>query len=174
MRKTALLLSILLLLSALAACGAKQPAAPEGPLPPSEADCVLTLRGTALRMGDDFLPLADLLGQPDIEEGQACLSGGYDINYYYNGEETTVYTLAEDGKQLIYDVYTADPEVEISRGLRIGVSTKTDVSAAFGEPTKTLPAAMRYTLADGTRTLAFEFDGEVLIAVGVTDDTKTG
>lgn len=173
MRKTTLLLTVLLLLLALAACAQKAPAAdPEGPLPLSEADCVLTLAGTELRTGIDFVPLADRLGAPEIEEGQACLSGGYDTNYYY-GEETSVYTLAEDGKQIIYDVYTTDPGVVIPRGLQLGVSTKADVEAAFGTPTRTLPTAMRYTLADGTGTLAFEFTGETLTAVGVTDDTKT-
>ena len=79
------------------------PSVADGTVAASEA--VLIAEGISLEIGEDFLPYVNELGEaPVIMEGQACLEGGYDTNYYY-GEELAIYTYAKDGKQIIYDIY---------------------------------------------------------------------
>lgn len=111
-----------------------------------------------VKLGDDFMPNIDAVGIATIEEGQACLEGGFDTNYYYGGEELVVYTVAKSGKQIIYDIYVSSDKYETAKGAKVGTSTKDDVTAMYGEPTSYVGSSYVYALGSDTKQAQLEFD----------------
>ena len=69
----------------------------------SAADFVIVYKGMELHVGETFdeAPAREKLGTAMIEQGQACIGGGYDTNYYYEDGVVGVMTVAKDGAQLI-------------------------------------------------------------------------
>ena len=133
------------------------------------SDFTVSLNGNKLSCGDDFLPFADKMGTAArIEEGQACLEGGYDTNYYY-GDSLAVYTIAKGGKQLIYDIYITGSAYPTAKGVKVGTTTKEEVGKLYGEPSSTLPAADRYV--SGTKTLSVEYKGGVVSGIDISDSS---
>ena len=129
----------------------------------SEADLYVTLNGNRLTGGDDFLPYVDKMGKKArIEEGQACLEGGYDTNYYYDSD-LTVYTIAKDGKQLIYDIYITGEAFPNDRGVTVGKTTREEVGRLYGTPSSEHPAADDYV--NGKNTLSFEYENDVVSGI---------
>lgn len=111
-----------------------------------------------IKLDDDFVPNIDAVGEATIEEGQACLEGGFDTNYYYGGEELVVYTVAKSGKQVIYDIYISSDKYETVKGAKIGTSTKEDVQAIYGEPTSFVGNSYIYALGSDAKQAQLEFD----------------
>lgn len=137
-----------------------------------EADVVVKAGTVDIKLGDDFLPNVDAVGSANIVEGQACLDGGYDTNYYYNDEALVVYTIASNGQQVIYDIYVTDSSYTIANGVAIGITTKDDIVAMYGEATSSAGAALIYAIAgteDSKVTFAFDADG-VLESIDVLDE----
>ncbi len=135
----------------------------------SASDFTVSLNGNKLSCGDDFLPFVDKMGIiAKIEEGQACLEGGYDTNYYYS-DVLAVYTIAKDGKQLIYDIYITGSDYPSAKGVKTGTTTKDEVRSLYGEPSSTLPAADKYEL--GTKTLSLEYKGGVVSGIDISDSS---
>ena len=133
----------------------------------SAKDMSVTLNGNKLSCGDDFLPYVDKMGiVAKIEEGQACLEGGFDTNYYY-GKELAVYTVAKGGKQLIYDIYITGSKFPDNKGVTVGKTTRDEVHKLYGEPTETLPGADEYI--SGKKMLSFEFENEVVSGISFSD-----
>ncbi len=129
----------------------------------SEADLYVTLNGNRLTGGDDFLPYVDKMGKKArIEEGQACLEGGYDTNYYYD-PDLTVYTIAKGGKQLIYDIYITGEAFPNDRGVTVGKTTREEVGRLYGTPSSEHPAADDYV--NGKNTLSFEYENDVVSGI---------
>ena len=154
------------------------------PEPPTEAtetapasgisaeDFVIVYKGVELRPGDAFDPEAvrDQLGTPEIEQGQACIGGGYDTNYYYEDGLVGVLTLAKDGQQIIYDIYTDVEGFSTARGAVIGTTTREALQAIYGAPFSSAAAADKYSL-DGTVTLSFSFSGGILSEIDLIDES---
>ncbi|MBR6275172.1 MAG: hypothetical protein IKR27_09225 [Lachnospiraceae bacterium] len=129
----------------------------------SEADLYVTLNGNRLTGGDDFLTYVDKMGKKArIEEGQACLEGGYDTNYYYD-PDLTVYTIAKGGKQLIYDIYITGEAFPNDRGVTVGKTTREEIGRLYGEPSSEHPAADDYV--NGKNTLSFEYENDVVSGI---------
>lgn len=134
----------------------------------SEDDYYITISGITLAVGDDFLPYVYALGSPEIAEGQACLDGGYDTNYYY-GDSLAIYTYAENGKQIIYDIYITGPEYTTQKGARIGETTEAEIYAMYGEPAESFRTTYNYQLADSDIIVSFTFSDNVLESIDILD-----
>lgn len=134
----------------------------------TEDDCTVTIAGVTLSIGMDFLPHINAFGEPRIEEGQACLDGGYDTNYYY-GDSLSVYTYAKDGKQVIYDIYITGAEYKTGKGATVGVTTKDTIAALYGEPTDSFMTTMVYSLPGSDVEVSFTFSGDVLESIDILD-----
>lgn len=106
----------------------------------------------------DFKPQINVLGEPETEEGQACLEEGFDTNYYYGDEELVVYTKAEGGSQIIYGIYATKKGYKTSDDIEIGVSTKDDIFGKYGDADESFgPTWIYYVGSDETK-LSFVFD----------------
>lgn len=164
----------------------EDPAEPAGPgtavtPQPGEADgtfgasdAALTVAGVTLEIGTDFLPYISELGEaPVIMEGQACLEGGYDTNYYY-GDELAVYTYAKDGKQIIYNIYITGSRYALNKGAQVGVTTREGLAELYGEPTSSFPAAEVYALAGTDIRVSFQFENDLLSAIDILDSAVNG
>lgn len=138
------------------------------------SDATLTVAGVSLEIGTDFLPYVDKLGEtPVIAEGQACLEGGYDTNYYY-GDELAVYTYAKDGKQIVYDIYITGAGYALNKGAQVGVTTREQLAELYGEPTESFPAAEVYALAGTNVRVSFQFENDLLSAIDILDSAVNG
>lgn len=138
----------------------------------TEGDLYVVYNGVKLAAGEDFLPNVDKIGTPRIEEGQACLGGGYDTNYYY-GDELAVYTFASDGKQVIYDIYITDSGFATQKGAAIGKSTRDDIAALYGAPTVSRPASDEYQLDGDPTVVIFTYSGGVLESIDLLDSSRS-
>lgn len=125
-------------------------------------DAGIVASGVSLFVGDDFKANIDKVGEAEIEEGQACLDDGFDTNYYYGGDDLTVYTYAEDGKQIIYDIFVQSKDYATVKGITIG-NTKDDVIAAYGDPNESSNVSLKYYVETEKTVLSFDFksDGTV-------------
>lgn len=126
-------------------------------------DLAVTAGDVVIKIDADFAPDIDKVGTATIEEGQACLEGGYDTNYYYGGEALVVYTLAKAGQQLVYDIYVSDAQYTTVKGATVGTSTKDDVKAMYGTPSEIVGNSFIYSLDGGVVTAQFEFDNSDLL-----------
>lgn len=140
----------------------------------SAADMTLTANGVAIKVGDDFLPNVDKVGSAEIVEGQACLDGGFDTNYYYGGEELVVYTVAKAGKQVVYDIYITSANYPTAKGAVVGKTTKDELYELYGDPTETVGATQKFS-AGGTVTMNFTFGSDgVLESIDIIDNAVNG
>jgi hypothetical protein len=128
---------------------------------------VITVNSIDIKTGIDFTSYINKVGSNvNIEEGQACLEGGFDTNYYY-GDTLSVYTIASGGKQIVYDVYTTTTGYSTAKGIKIGTSTQDDVYKAYGDPSSSHPTNDVYTVGDIS--LTFEYEGDVVSGIDVCD-----
>lgn len=133
------------------------------------SDYSITINGIKLAVGDNFTPNIEKVGSnPEIVEGQACLDGGYDTNYFY-GDELAVYTYAQDGKQIIYDIYITSSDYPTAKGATVGVTTKEDVYKMYGTPMKSLPSADRYYLSGNDNMLIFSYSSGVVESIDIVN-----
>ena len=132
----------------------------------SASDMKITLDGVFLQPGMDFKPYIDSMATaPRIEEGMACIDDGYDTNYYY-GELYAVYTLAGGSKQLIYDIYVTGKGYSDSCGVKVGTTTRAEVNAIYGTPTKVNPAADKYEISN-EEYMSFEYEDDIVTAIDI-------
>lgn len=137
------------------------------------ADLKVSLNGNSLTVGDDFLPYVDKMGTTArIVEGQACLDGGYDTNYYY-GEELAVFTVAKDGKQIIYDIYITSGKYPAAKGVTVGRTSKEEVYDLYGDPTTSRPAADTFSVS-GSKVINVEYDGDIVSGISINDSSIGG
>ncbi len=128
------------------------------------ADMNIAINGITLQCGIDFLPFVDKFGlEPVIAQGQACLDNGFDTNYYY-GDLFTVYTLAVDDKQSIFDIYVTGKGYGDGRGIVIGTTTRDKVHEIYGEPSKVNPTADKYSVSD-TEYMTVEYEDDIVSAI---------
>ena len=150
-----------------------EPVSTEAPEPFGEEDLTLTVDGVELSLRMDFVPVKDEIfgGAYDEQVGQACVGGGNDRDYFYDGDFFEVHTVGNaDGRQIIYDIYiTLLDGYATQKGAVIGKSTRDEVLEIYGEPYMTFPASERYSV-DGRLELIFGFDGEILSSVGLHDN----
>ena len=143
------------------------------PEPFGEEDLVLVVDGVELSVRMDFVPVKDKIfgGNYDEQVGQACVGGGNDRDYFYDGDNFEVHTVGNaNGEQIIYDIYiTLLKGYSTPKGAVIGETTRDEVLEIYGEPSMTFPASERYTLDDKIE-LIFGFDGEILSSVGLHDN----
>lgn len=131
-------------------------------------DAAIIANGITLKIGDDFKPNIEKVGDADIEEGQACLDEGYDTNYYYNGEDLVVYTYAGEGKQVIYDIYVTSADYKTAKGAQIGTSTMEDIESLYGEANEVVGKSYNYFVESEATVLSFIFDeSQVLTTIDV-------
>lgn len=132
----------------------------------SGSDMSINIEGNSISVGDDFLSYIDNMGGKTAraEEGQACIDGGYDTNYYYDSVGLAVYTLAQGGKQVIYDIYITGGSYSTAKGVTVGTTTKEQVHALYGEPDTQRPASDTYTVS-GYGSLSFEYMDDVVSAI---------
>jgi hypothetical protein len=131
------------------------------------SDMVITVNSIDIKTGIDFTSYINKVGSNvNIEEGQACLEGGFDTNYYY-GDTLSVYTIASGGKQIVYDVYTTTTGYSTAKGIKIGTSTKDDVYKAYGDPSSSHPTNDVYTVGDIS--LSFEYEDGIVSGIDVCD-----
>lgn len=135
----------------------------------TESDLGITVNGVRLEIGEDFLPYVDVLGKAEIVEGQACLGGGYDTNYYYGGEDLVVYTLAKDGKQIIYDIYLSSADYATDKGARVGETTREQLAELYGEATNSYPVSEEYGVDGSDVVVSFSFEEDVLTGIDILD-----
>lgn len=153
---------------------ATEPETTAEPVEPfGEEDLVLVVDGVELSLRMDFVPVKDKIlgGNYDEQVGQACVGGGNDRAYYYDGDAVSVYTVGSaSGEQTIYDIYITLLEgYATPKGAVIGKTTRDEVIELYGEPSSTFPASERYTLDDKLE-LIFGFDGDILSSVGLHDN----
>ena len=127
------------------------------------ADFAITANGVTISLGDDFLPNVDAVGTADIQEGQACLEGGYDTNYYYGGEELVVYTVASQGQQIVYDIYVTSGDYKTAKGAQVGVTTTEDIYNMYGDPTVTNVNTQVFEIPGTTIKASFTFNGDGIL-----------
>ena len=133
----------------------------------SDEDFSVSLNNNRLSCGDDFLPYVDKMGKKArTEQGQACLEGGYDTNYYYDSD-LTVFTIAKGGKQIIYDIYITGAAFPNDRGVTVGKTTREEVCRIYGTPSSELPAADNYV--SGKKMLSFEYENDVVTGIAYSD-----
>ncbi len=139
----------------------------------SESDLKVSLNGNKLTVGDDFLPYVEKMGtKARIVEGQACLEGGYDTNYYY-GEELAVFTVAKDGKQIIYDIYITSGKYPAAKGVTVGKTSKDEVRELYGDPASSRPASDSFTVS-GSKGITVEYDGDTVSGISINDSSIGG
>ena len=140
--------------------------------PFGEEDLVLTVDGVELSLRMDFVPVMDKIfgGNYDEQVGQACVGGGNDRDYYYDGGNFEVHTVGSaNGEQTIYDIYiTLLDGYTTAKGAVIGKTTRDEVLFIYGEPSFTAPASERYSMED--LDLIFGFDGDILTTVCLHDN----
>ena len=138
-----------------------------------ESDLCLTYRDAVLSIDADFGPLQEKINEtPHIERGQACIGGGFDINYYYHHDELTVYTLGDTGAQIIYDIYLTGDGMRTDKGAVIGQTTRDQLEELYGKPSSVIAATDRYTL-DGRVVVSFTFKDGVLASMDI-QNTEAG
>lgn len=98
----------------------------------SVGDCVLLVGDITIRPGMNYSGYEEKAGKIiDRMEGVACLSSGYDINYYY--DNFSICTISKDDMQIVYNADFTGGDVTTSKGIRIG-STVHELIEAYGEP----------------------------------------
>ncbi len=138
-------------------------------------DATITVNGVVIRIGDDFLPNYEKVGDAEVVEGQACLDGGYDTNYYYGGEEFVVFTVAEDGKQIIYDIYITSPEYKTNKGAEVGKTTAEELLDMYGFANDSYFGTYEYKLEGTDIVASFTFDdSDILESIDIIDEGVTG
>ncbi len=133
-------------------------------------DLGITIADVLLTPGMDFTPYVDVVGEdPEILEGQACLEGGYDTNYYYGMQDLIVYTYAKDGMQIIYNISVASEAYPNDRGVKVGVTTRDEVIEIYGEPTESLNLIDHYKVDGSTVQMSIVYDGDVVDYIDYID-----
>ncbi len=141
----------------------------------TEDDATVTVNGVVIRIGDDFLPNYEKVGDAEVVEGQACLDGGYDTNYYYGGEEFVVFTVAEDGKQIIYDIYITSPDYKTNKGAEVGKTTAEELLDMYGFASDSYFGTYEYRLEGTDIVASFTFDeSDILESIDIIDEGVTG
>lgn len=133
----------------------------------SKADAIVEIEGIKLSIGADFKDNINKFSEKaEIVEGQACLSGGYDTNYYYS--TFSVYTVADNNKQIIYDILVKRSGYTTAKGAIIGKSTRDQVKTIYGEATKSFGASDKYEVGNNL-VISFEYENNILVGFDIAN-----
>ncbi len=135
-----------------------------------EGDCQIDINDVSITVGMDFTPYIDKLGEHETEEGQACLEGGYDTNYYY-GDDFAVYTYASGGKQIVYDIFVKSGKYTTAKGAQVGKTTRDEITAMYGEPSGGAVSTMDYSIDGSNIVVSFTFDDDILESIDIIDES---
>jgi len=137
--KSLLVLTVLLAMLALSACG--QPTSSNTTAPTTgttagstettaPAGYTFVFKNTPLPIGSAAKPILDTLGEPiNFFESPSCAYQGMDRIYTYAGIEITTYTEGET--DYVYSVAIIDDSVRTPEGVSLGASAD-DVKKAYG------------------------------------------
>jgi hypothetical protein len=152
-RISAILLTLMLVLS-MAACGGDEtPTQPE-----TKDNYVFTYKGTAIMMDVEATDIVAALGTPkSYTEETSCAFEGLDKTYYYGSFYLSTYPM--DDKDFVYSVWFADDSVATAEGIRIG-STQSQVESAYGTANYNGSNAFIMTKGESKLTIILT-DGEV-------------
>ena len=146
--------------------------APASPAKLTDADLTLDYHGFSLAADEvfDYEAAAALWGKAShVEQGQACIGGGYDKNYYW--ETVQIFTLAQGDQQRCYDIRISEPGFETPRGAVIGLTDRESVETLYGPADQSLGAADSYYYNE-TLSLVFLFSGGILQEVELYSDPQ--
>lgn len=138
MKKTiALVLSLLCVVSLLAACGGEgHDIKPEPDPKPSDIGSAKTdgyvfeAKGVSVVIDSEVAPVLSSLGEANSYfEEASCAFDGIDKTYSYSGFEIKTYP--SDAGDKIQGVFLTDDRVQTPEGLRVG-STKSDMESLYG------------------------------------------
>ena len=163
--KRTLSLLLVLLLSALCACGAPAPtqeappaAAPEETAPGSELR--FAAQGVECGIFDEADPVLEKLGEPLASyETQSCAYEGLDYLYDYDGFELSVNEI--DGVRRITAISLLDDSVATPQGLRIGMPLQ-DALDAMPMPYREEGRSYRFLSGDASLTVRVNSGDEVI------------
>ncbi|RKM62925.1 hypothetical protein D6856_02035 [Butyrivibrio sp. XB500-5] len=101
------------------------------------SDSSFSYKGKVISILDDTQAVIDALGTPDdtYEDSADDNPNLGEKRYYYHLACIEVSTLVIDGKENLLLITIKDPEIPTPKGIKFG-SSKDDVIAAYGEPTK--------------------------------------
>ena len=152
-RISAILLTLMLVLS-MAACGGDEtPTQPE-----TKDNYVFTYKGTAIMMDVEATDIVAALGTPkSYTEETSCAFEGLDKTYYYGSFYLSTYPMGD--KDFVYSVWFADDSVATAEGIRIG-STQSQVESAYGTANYNGSNAFIMTKGESKLTIILT-DGEV-------------
>ena len=152
-RISAILLTLMLVLS-MAACGGDEtPTQPE-----TKDNYVFSYKGTALMMDVEATDIVAALGTPkSYTEETSCAFEGLDKTYYYGSFYLSTYPMGD--KDFVYSVWFADDSVATAEGIRIG-STQSQVESAYGTANYNGSNAFIMTKGESKLTIILT-DGEV-------------
>lgn len=150
----AAVLSIICVISLLAACGAGDNKIEPEPKPvdtgsPKTEGYVFSAKGVSIVIDSDVAPVLSSLGDPgSYFEEASCAFDGIDKTYSYSGFEIKTYPT--DSGDRIQGVFLTDDRVQTAEGLRVG-SSKADMESLYG--TDYTVKGTEYTYEKGGMTL---------------------
>ena len=163
----ALLIFMILIPLALSGCEQNTQATPEF----GRDDLTIYLDGTRYDLNMDILDVIAALGDDyDFAQSISCEHDGYDKSFLYTSIEFYTYPLPHG--DIVFEIFTTDPEASTTRGIRIG-ATAEEVLAAYGsdgvvndfEIVYSLPACADFPVG---ASLCFDLRDGVVTAIFVT------
>lgn len=141
MKKGVLLLAVLLLATALSACGGKKE---------KGIAAHIEINGVELALNAEFTAeKAEALGQTDqVIEAPSCHYDGSDSIYYYPG--FTVYTYKQGEKSILYSVEATDGALSTPEGAKVGMTLE-EIRGIYGEAGEETAAGISYAIGEGMR-----------------------
>ena len=125
------------------------------------AGYVFSYQGTEIAVDADFAPILETLGEPNTYfESESCAAQGIGKNYSYTDFEIETYPDG-DVDRVLYVMLTSDA-VSTAEGINLS-SSKEDVIAAYGEPTKEVSGSLIYEMGD--MKLKFLFSGDSMVSI---------
>lgn len=162
MRKTlALLLTLLLTVSVLAACQVQEKEGQAG------AFCVI-YNDVTIELGKPAEPILNALGMANSEnEIFDCGEGNSRVRYRY--DSFTLYVMKSDGETVVDQIELLDDLVETSRGVCIG-DEEAKVRAQYGTPTSDKDGVLGYS--KNSMQIQFDIQDGKVSAIGLLRRTR--
>ena len=137
----------------------------------TQDDLAIYLSGTRFYLNMDIQNAIAVLGDDyAFYKSISCEHDGYDKSFLYPNIEFYTYPMAHG--DIVFEIFTTDPEAATSRGIRIGAAAE-DVLAAYGdggvvtahEIVYSLPASSEFPVG---ASLCFDLRDGIVVAFFVT------